>query len=129
MELETLTINAEAWTVMLGTRVVDLTYQEFRLLLFLAEHQERVFQRAELLREVWADDADVSDRSVDLYVHRLRNKLGGFGRRAIQTVVRVGYRFEVRSAGALQVVQGPEGTHRTAPQTTVVPETRFRANS
>ncbi|MBI4498880.1 MAG: winged helix-turn-helix transcriptional regulator [Chloroflexi bacterium] len=103
---ETLTIDPEAWTVQVGEQTVPLTYQEFRLLLFLAEHPGKVFRRADLLRAAWATESAVSDRSVDLYIHRLREKLGDFGRRAIQTVVRVGYRFDVKEAGSLRLVQG-----------------------
>lgn len=106
MPEETLVIDPEAWTVHMDGQTIPLTYLEFRLLLFLAEHPGIVHRRADLLRQVWAE-SPVSDRSVDLYVHRLREKLGQFGCRAIRTVVRVGYRFDLTGADFLRV-QGRE---------------------
>lgn len=123
MNEETLTIDSEGWTVQVGSQTVPLTYLEFRLLLFLAEHPGKVFRRRDLLRAVWTSDAGVSDRSVDLYIHRLREKLGEFGRRAIQTVIRVGYRFELNGAGSLnlqgrspsdQLVESPSSAGRAS---------------
>ncbi len=115
---ETLTIDPEGWTVVIGDHAVQLTYLEFRLLLFLAEPQGKVFGRADLLHAVWPNVDGVSHRSVDLYIHRLREKLGASGRRAIQTVVRVGYRFEPKGAGILHLVpaEGAAGAPSAAGQ-------------
>jgi hypothetical protein len=76
--------------------LLDLTYREFELLAFLAEHPGRVFSRAHLLRTVW-DHAQVGSRTVDVHVRRLRIKLGREAAR-ITTVRSVGYRLEPASA-------------------------------
>jgi DNA-binding response OmpR family regulator len=77
---------------------VRLSYREFELLCFLAEHPRQPMSRARLLREVWVDariplDAELSGRTVDTHVRRLRVKLGGHAG-VITTVRGRGYRFD-----------------------------------
>ena len=74
-------------------RALDLTYKEFELLKFLAQHPGRVFSRAQLLQEVWGYDYFGGTRTVDVHVRRLRAKLGEEHANLIQTVRSVGYRF------------------------------------
>jgi DNA-binding response OmpR family regulator len=74
-------------------RVLDLTYKEFELLKFLAQHPGRVFTRAQLLQEVWGYDYFGGTRTVDVHVRRLRAKLGPEHEALIGTVRNVGYRF------------------------------------
>jgi len=71
---------------------VDLTALEFRLLVTLHDRRNRVLTRDTLLDDVWGIDADITTRTVDTHVKRLREKLGPAGR-FIQTVRGVGYRF------------------------------------
>lgn len=71
---------------------VELTALEFKLLLALFERRDRVQTRAGLLDEVWGITADVTTRTVDTHVKRLREKLGLAGT-YIETVRGVGYRF------------------------------------
>ena len=73
-------------------RPVELSYREFELLAFLAEHPGRVFSRRQLVSSVW-EGAAVGARTVDVHVRRLRMKLGRHADR-ITTVRNVGYRFE-----------------------------------
>jgi DNA-binding response OmpR family regulator len=78
-----------------GERVL-LTYREFELLCYLAGRPRRPVSRAELMREVWHDRApggDVSLRTVDTHVRRLRAKLGGHAR-VLTTIRGRGYRFD-----------------------------------
>lgn len=72
---------------------LDLTYKEFELLKYLAQHPGRVFTRAQLLQEVWGYDYFGGTRTVDVHVRRLRAKLGPELDQHIGTVRNVGYRF------------------------------------
>ena len=74
-------------------RLLDLTYKEFELLKYLAQHPGRVFTRAQLLQEVWGYDYYGGTRTVDVHVRRLRAKLGPEHEVLIGTVRNVGYRF------------------------------------
>jgi two-component system, OmpR family, phosphate regulon response regulator PhoB len=65
---------------------------EYKLLAMLLEHPGRVFSRGELLEEVWGITADVTTRTVDTHVRRLRERLGPYGE-AVETVHGFGYRL------------------------------------
>lgn len=88
-----LTIDEATYTVRLRGVVIDLTYKEFELLRYLAQHPGRVFTRAQLLQEVWGYDYFGGTRTVDVHVRRLRAKLGTEHEALIGTVRNVGYRF------------------------------------
>jgi DNA-binding response OmpR family regulator len=96
-----LTIDAGGYTARLRGRPLDLTYKEFELLKFLAQHPGRVFTRAQLLQEVWGYDYFGGTRTVDVHVRRLRAKLGTDYDILIGTVRNVGYRFVPEAADAL----------------------------
>ena len=72
---------------------LDLTYKEFELLKFLAQHPGRVFTRSHLVQEVWGYDYFGGTRTVDVHVRRLRAKLGPEHDQMIGTVRNVGYKF------------------------------------
>lgn len=87
-----LRIEEEAHRVWVDGQEVELTLLEFKLLLALYEHRDRVQSRVALLDGVWGVDVSITTRTVDTHVKRLRDKL----RRAgdyIQTVRGIGYRF------------------------------------
>ena len=86
-------IDEATYTAKLRTRTLDLTFKEFELLKFLAQHPGRVFTRAVLLQEVWGYDYFGGTRTVDVHVRRLRAKLGAEHESLIGTVRNVGYRF------------------------------------
>src|SRR5687768_16521004 len=90
-----LTIDEGTYTCRLRGRVLDLTFKEFELLKYLAQHPGRVFTRAQLLQEVWGYDYYGGTRTVDVHVRRLRAKLGAEHESHIGTVRNVGYRFVV----------------------------------
>ena len=69
-----------------------MTALEFRLLVTLYERKNRVQTRSALLDEVWGIQADITTRTVDTHVKRLREKLEG-ARDYVETVRGVGYRF------------------------------------
>lgn len=89
------TIDEATYTARLRGVALDLTYKEFELLKFLAQHPGRVFTRAQLLQEVWGYDYFGGTRTVDVHVRRLRAKLGAEHESIIGTVRNVGYRFVV----------------------------------
>jgi len=88
-----LTIDPDTYAAKLKGRPLDLTYKEFELLKFLAQHPGRVFTRDQLLREVWGYDYFGGTRTVDVHVRRLRAKLGSEYESMIGTVRQVGYKF------------------------------------
>lgn len=96
-------IDEATYTAKLRSRTLDLTFKEFELLKFLAQHPGRVFTRAVLLQEVWGYDYFGGTRTVDVHVRRLRAKLGAEYEGLIGTVRNVGYRFVPEGGSALGV--------------------------
>jgi DNA-binding response OmpR family regulator len=88
-----LVVDEVTYSARVRNRPLDLTYKEFELLKFLAQHPGRVFTRAQLLQEVWGYDYFGGTRTVDVHVRRLRAKLGPEHDGLIGTVRNVGYRF------------------------------------
>ena len=88
-----LIIDESTYIAKLRGRTLDLTFKEFELLKYLAQHPGRVFTRALLLQEVWGYDYFGGTRTVDVHVRRLRAKLGIGDEALIGTVRNVGYRF------------------------------------
>ncbi|MCB0420069.1 MAG: response regulator transcription factor [Bdellovibrionales bacterium] len=76
---------------------LDLTPLEFKLLYFLASHNEEAQTREEILEAVWGNSTNVSDRSVDTYVASLRKKLGEHSK-VIKSVHGVGYSYQAVSS-------------------------------
>ncbi|HVK65487.1 MAG TPA: response regulator [Polyangium sp.] len=87
-----LRIDDEAHRVWVDGAEIELTLLEFKLLLALYENRERVQTRGALLEGVWGMDVDITTRTVDTHVKRLRDKLGPAGD-YVQTVRGIGYRF------------------------------------
>ena len=88
-----LSIDESTYSAKLRGRTLDLTFKEFELLKFLAQHPGRVFSRDQLLREVWGYDYFGGTRTVDVHVRRLRAKLGPENENLLGTVRNVGYRY------------------------------------
>jgi len=86
-------VDDATYTAHVGQRPLDLTFKEFELLKYLAQHPGRVFTRDQLLQEVWGYDYFGGTRTVDVHVRRLRAKLGPEHETLIGTVRNVGYRF------------------------------------
>jgi DNA-binding response OmpR family regulator len=93
VDIGDLTIDETTYTARLSNRMLDLTYKEFELLKFLAQHPGRVFTRSHLVQEVWGYDYFGGTRTVDVHVRRLRAKLGPEHESMIGTVRNVGYKF------------------------------------
>jgi DNA-binding response OmpR family regulator len=92
IRLGPLALDPGTFRVSLDGSPLDLTFKEFELLRFLAEHPGRVFTRPALMREVWGYDFYGGTRTVDVHVRRLRAKLGPTHENLIETVRGVGYR-------------------------------------
>ena len=107
VSLGELVIDEGTYTARLRGRPLDLTYKEFELLKYLAQHAGRVFTRAQLLQEVWGYDFFGGTRTVDVHVRRLRAKLGTEYESLIGTVRNVGYKA-VRPARGRPPSAGPE---------------------
>jgi DNA-binding response OmpR family regulator len=104
-----LVVNESTYSARMHGRSLDLTFKEFELLKFLAQHPGRVFTRAQLLQEVWGYDYFGGTRTVDVHVRRLRAKLGAENEALIGTVRNVGYRFVPVKGAAASPGAGPEG--------------------
>ena len=87
-----LTLNFEAHQAYINGNEISLTALEFRLLKHLIDRKGRVQTRDQLLEDVWGYSSDVTTRTVDTHIKRLREKLGSVGNH-IQTIRGVGYRF------------------------------------
>ncbi len=91
-------IDEASYAARLQGRSLDLTFKEFELVKYLAQHPGRVFSRQQLLQEVWGYDYFGGTRTVDVHVRRLRAKLGPEHEGLIGTVRHVGYRFVLPAA-------------------------------
>jgi DNA-binding response OmpR family regulator len=100
-----LVIDEASYSVRLRGRILDLTYKEFELLKYLAQHPGRVFTRSQLLQEVWGYDYFGGTRTVDVHVRRLRAKLGTDYEVLIGTVRNVGYRFVPEVADSFSEIE------------------------
>jgi len=90
-----LEIRPEEHAALVDGRPLCLTVRELQLLVILSRHPQRIMTREELFAEVWGGHPRPDDRSVDVYVSRLRAKLKEAlpGRRLIHTHNGIGYRF------------------------------------
>jgi DNA-binding response OmpR family regulator len=93
VEYGPLVLNLETYQAYCTGRPLDLTYMEYELLKFLAQHPGKVFTREILLSRVWGYEYYGGARTVDVHIRRLRAKLGEEHANLIQTVRSVGYRF------------------------------------
>jgi len=92
VEFGKLRIDRGAHRVWVGEQEIELTALEFRLLVTLYDRRNRVQTRSALLDDVWGIQADITTRTVDTHVKRLREKLEA-ARDYVETVRGVGYRF------------------------------------
>ncbi len=90
---DTLVIDPGRFEVRSGSDLVALTQAEFRILLLLASNRGRVFTRERILDHLWGTEKAVLDRTVDVHIKNLRDKLGGCGK-LITNIRGVGYKME-----------------------------------
>lgn len=85
-----LTIDRERYLVIHKGKELELPKKEFELLLLLASKPDRVFTRDEIYTAVWGDNIIVGDRTIDVHIRKLREKIG---QDYIKTIKGVGYKF------------------------------------
>ncbi len=88
------TIDPEKFVVLVDDKEVILAKKEFELLYLLALKPGRVFLRNEILNAIWGNDVIVGDRTIDVHIRKIRQKLD---MECITTVKGVGYKFEVQA--------------------------------
>jgi len=92
VEIDGLVIDPEKFIVQFEGKEIVLAKKEFELLHLLATKPGRVFLRNEILSQVWGNDVIVGDRTIDVHIRKIRQKLGVD---CITTVKGVGYKFEL----------------------------------
>ncbi len=92
LRIGALEINRQNYTIRIDGRETFFPKKEFELLAFLAVNSGKVFTRDALLRRIWGESVYVIDRTVDVHVSKIREKLGPYST-WVETVKGVGYRF------------------------------------
>ncbi|HXL57275.1 MAG TPA: response regulator transcription factor, partial [Chitinophagaceae bacterium] len=92
VQIDGLIIDPEKFVVQLEGKEILLAKKEFELLHLLASRPGRVYLRNEILSQVWGNDVIVGDRTIDVHIRKIRQKLGVD---CITTVKGVGYKFEL----------------------------------
>lgn len=85
-----LIINKESYQVSIHHNIIDLPKKEFELLALLASDPDRIFNRNEILETVWGNEVIVGERTIDVHIRKIREKIGDD---FVATVKGVGYRF------------------------------------
>lgn len=95
IKVKDIEIDLSEHTVKKGGKPIDLTYIQFKLLYLLASRRDNVFSRKDILEKVWGQNGDVTNRTVDVQIKRLREKLGEdkYPSKYIETIHGTGYRF------------------------------------
>lgn len=91
LTVDNLMLDREKYEVRIDDIPVDLARKEFEILWLLAEKPGKVFSRDEIYRSVWGSDVIVGNRTIDVHVSKLRNKLGD---QFIKTIKGIGYKIE-----------------------------------
>jgi two-component system, OmpR family, alkaline phosphatase synthesis response regulator PhoP len=92
LAVEGLHINRQNYTVRVDNEELFFPKKEFELLAFLASNRGKVFERDVLLRRIWGESVHVIDRTVDVHISKIREKLGQYAH-FVETVKGVGYKF------------------------------------
>ncbi len=92
LEIGDLVIDREAYLVFQGGQKVVLAKKEFELLYLLASKPGKVYTRESILKNIWEDSVVVTNRTIDVHIRKLREKLG---ESYVSTVKGVGYKFEL----------------------------------
>jgi len=95
IKVKDIEIDLDEHKVKKSGKSIDLTYIQFKLLYLLASRRENVFSRKEILEKVWGRKVYVTNRTVDVHIKRLREKLGEYKypSQYIETIHGTGYRF------------------------------------
>jgi two-component system phosphate regulon response regulator PhoB len=88
-------IDIESHRILLNENEINLTAKEFKLIHYLARHNGKAHSRETLLYKIWGYNADITTRTLDTHIKRLRSKLGEFSKN-IETVRSIGYRLNYK---------------------------------
>lgn len=91
IELKDLTIDKDNYTVVSHGKTMTLPKKEFELLLFLVTHTDKIHTRDEIYSAVWGDEVIVGERTIDVHIKKLRDKLQTD---KIKTYKGIGYKYE-----------------------------------
>ena len=91
LQVNGFTIDREKYLIVKDDQQINLPKKEFELIALLASKPGKVFTREDILKSVWGDDVVVGDRTIDVHIRKLREKLGD---NYIRTIKGVGYKFE-----------------------------------
>ena len=91
LKINDLTIDKEKVMVQINGKVIDLAKKEFELLSLLASRPGKVFTREEIFRKIWGNDVIVGNRTIDVHIRKLREKIGD---KYIKTSKGIGYKME-----------------------------------
>ena len=90
IELKDIIIDKEKYKVNMSGNTLNLPRKEFELLYLLASKPDKVFKREKIMENVWGEEVVVGDRTIDVHIRKLREKLGD---KYIKTIKGVGYKF------------------------------------
>jgi two-component system alkaline phosphatase synthesis response regulator PhoP len=90
-EMGGIKIDRERYLVLKGKQEISLPKKEFELFALLTSKPGKVFTRETILEKVWGDDVVVGDRTIDVHIRKLREKIGD---EFIKTIKGIGYKFE-----------------------------------
>jgi two-component system alkaline phosphatase synthesis response regulator PhoP len=93
LKIGPLIIDSEKYVVSIDNKEKFFPRKEFHLLKYLANNPGKVFNREALLKDVWGEDVFVADRTVDVHIRKIREKLGKHSE-LIETIKGIGYRFK-----------------------------------
>jgi len=88
-------LNKDAREVIVKKKKIELTSSEFNILAILMESVGRVYSREEILNQVWGYEKAITDRTVDVHIRHLREKLGDVGK-LIKNIRSIGYKIEAK---------------------------------
>jgi two-component system, OmpR family, alkaline phosphatase synthesis response regulator PhoP len=88
-----LIVDKSSYTIKLKENEIFLPKKEFEILAFLLKNKGRVHSRESLLNNIWGQNVYVIDRTIDVHIRKIREKLGTYGD-FIETIKGVGYRFQ-----------------------------------
>jgi len=94
IEFENIKIDREKYKVYISDKILNLPRKEFELLYLLASKPDKVFKRDKIMEMVWGGEVIVGDRTIDVHIRKLREKIGD---KYFKTVKGVGYKFVIES--------------------------------
>ncbi len=92
IQFEDLVIDSDSYKIIIHSEEINLPRKEFELLFLLASKPDKVFKRAKIMERVWGSEVVVGDRTIDVHIRKLREKVGN---KYFKTVKGVGYKFKL----------------------------------